>query len=362
MNSESRNKITFLGDISLNDNYISYHKENINPFSNLEPLLLQPDYVVGNLECLVKGDKGENELKKPRLTTTLETLNYLKNINLSVACLAQNHIYDHLESGFIKTTQFLTDHHIQYLGASVHTKEYDHPVILDKNGIKVGLLNYVTKDTNPNPPENIDIYLNMFTIDKALNDIEKLKPLVNHLVLILHWGGRVEGGMYPDWHQPRLAHKLIDAGADIIIGHHSHTFQPFEIYKGKYIFYSLGNFCFSDYTFEGVFNPMPLQRRITSIVEVSFCHETYNVVLHFYRNDGTSFIPLNKYLQQAKSRNNIFKYLFRFKLIWNLYYFHKIYLLPFSLFFERKDLSIDVKFNRLRSSLYKRVKKMLTSI
>ena len=126
-----------------------------------------------------------------------------------------------------------------------------NPLIISENGVTIGLLNYVTQDTNPNLPENAGICLNMFDEHKAEQDILSLKPKVDHVVVLLHWGGRVEGGMFPDFDQPGIARQLIDCGADLIIGHHSHTFQPVEVYKGKHIFYSLGNFCFSDFTFEG---------------------------------------------------------------------------------------------------------------
>lgn len=357
MSSERNYKITFLGDISLNDNYISYYKEGINPFTTLEPYLKQSHSVVGNLECISEGDCGVNELKKPRLTTTVETLNYLENINLSVACLGQNHVYDHLEDGFLKTTKFLNDKNIKFFGASTDQANSKQPVILEEKGIKVGMLNYVTGDTNPNMPEGAGIFLNIFRIDKVLEEIQNLKPNVDHLVVILHWGGRVEGGLYPDWHQPKLARQLVDAGADLIIGHHSHTFQPFEIYKGKYIFYSLGNFCFSDYVFDGVFNPMPLRRRITSLINIDFTKTSYKIGMQFFRNDGRSFSPLATYIRKVKIRNAIQKYFMRFKPIWFLYFFYKMHLMQFIFFLKRADLSLLIKFNRLWKSLRKRLNK-----
>jgi len=51
--------------------------------------------------------------------------------------------------------------------------------------------------------------------------------------MFLHWGGNMEGAKFPDWNQPKEAKDFIDAGADLIVGNHSHTIQPYEIYKGK---------------------------------------------------------------------------------------------------------------------------------
>lgn len=353
-------KINFLGDISLNDDYIRLFKEGKNPFAEIEPVLAGADFVVGNLECMAKGDQGENELKKPRLTTTLETLNYLKNIRLKVASLAHNHVYDHLEDGFSKTTNFLKSNQIKYLGAGFTPEEAAKPVILKQGDISVGLLNYITGDTNPNLPENAGVILNVFDFDKCKNDILALKPQVNHIVLLLHWGGRVEGGLYPDWDQPRIARALIDAGADLIVGHHSHTIQPYEIYKGKYIFFSLGNFCFSDYWFEGVFNPMPESRMETVLVKVNFDKDNYDVFISYYRNNRTEFRKDLHYETVVARRNWISKTLMNKKYFWYVYYFFHKHIHPVLIFFERRDISINQKIIRSFKSIYKRgLKKQL---
>jgi hypothetical protein len=346
-------KISFLGDISLNDNYIDLYKKGINPFESLGTKLKMSDFVIGNLECFAKTSHGENELKKPRLSTTVDTLNYLSNINLSVACLAQNHIYDHLKYGFDNTTRYLNDHNIKFFGASSDKYKVDAPIILDKDGIKVGLVNYVTNDTNPNLPEDAEIYLNIFEIGKVISDIRELRSKVNYIVLLLHWGGRVEGGLYPDWDQPILARKLIDAGADLIIGHHSHTIQPFEVYNRKYIFYSLGNFCFSDYWFEGKLYSMSPRRMRSMILEVKFEIDKYSVQSEYFRNEGIKFSRLVNYKKTVSRRNYIFKYFLSKKICFHFYFFHKQKILPFFLLFGRRDLSYKEKFSRLLRYLHR---------
>lgn len=348
-------KVSFIGDISLNDNYINLYQKSVNPFLCIENSLKQPDYVIGNLECMAKGNSGENLNKKPRLSTTVDTLNYLNNIRINVVTLAHNHVYDHLEDGFHKTIDFLNSNKIKYIGAGLTQNDASKELVLEKNGLKLGLLNYVTSDTHPELPVDSKIALNTFEFNKVVEDIQKLKSIVDHVVLLLHWGGRVEGGYYPDWSQPILARKLIDAGAGLIIGHHSHTFQPFEIYKGKYIFYSLGNFCFSDYWFEGKFYPMPMRRKITSIVEISFEKEVYRVGIHFFRNDHNSFSTLCDYKLKVARQRFVFNYILKYKIAWQVYYLWLKYLLPFIHFMIRKDLSNAKKFTRLWKALLKRI-------
>lgn len=347
--------ISFLGDISFNDDYIELYKNKKNPFNSLKDTFKNQDFVIGNLECIAKGTKGENLKRKPRLTTTVETLNFLKKIPVNLVFLAQNHIYDHLDDGFMKTITFLEQHDIKYMGASSIKKSEETPIILEKEKNKIGLLNYVNKDTNPNLPTDAGVFLNMFEIDKAKNDIKKIRKSVNHIVVSLHWGGRVEGGLYPDWDQPKIARQLIDAGADLIIGHHSHTIQPFEIYKGKHIFYSLGNFCFSDYTFEGKFNPMPPRRMITPIINIEFNKKNYSVDIKYFKNELTHFTALD-YKSVMNRRNKIFMILKEKKALWKFYFFYKQKTLPFILFFGRKDISFAQKITRIYTSIHRKLK------
>jgi hypothetical protein len=346
-------KIYFLGDIALNGNYIGLYKTGHNPFSLLEADLNGSNYIVGNLECLANGNKGENELKKPRLSTTVETLNYLKTLNLDVACLAHNHIYDHLEDGFEKTTQFLTNNKINFMGAGLTQEEAAQPMILFHESIKVGMLNYVTTDTNPNLPGSAKVFLNIFNLGKAIADITLLKHKVDQVILLLHWGGRVEGGLYPDWNQPKIARKLIDAGADLIIGHHSHTIQPYEIYKGKHIFYSLGNFCFSDFSFEGKDYIMPIRRKNVILPQFSFSKTDYSVKITYWLNQGEQFTPKPFYKFSMYIRNLLFL-THRIRAIWNLYFFIHRKINPIVFYFTSNNLSLYQKMNKLNWDKIKR--------
>ena len=345
-------KVAFLGDISLNDDYIDLYKENVNPFLSIEPYLSDCDFVVGNLECMVIGNEGVNELKKPRLGTTLETLNYLKNIRLNVACLAQNHVYDHLLDGYKKTVGFLKENRILYMGAGTSTEEAQKNIILEKNDISIGLLNYVTLDTNPNLPDAADVYLNVFDLNTALLEITELKRKVRFLVVLLHWGGRVEGGLVPDWSQPAIAQQLIDAGADLIVGHHTHTYQSYHIHKGKYTFYSLGNFCFSDINFESKLIPLTKRNKLTTILTVHFEQDVYSFQSKFFRNHITHF---EQYSSTKSILNDIYvKTMLNFKPFWYLYYFGLNNILPVWFYLTRKDLTLKFKVSRIYKSIIKK--------
>lgn len=328
--------ISFIGDIGLNDDYIDLHQKNLHPFEALKPHLSGTDLLAGNLECFAKGDQGENTLKRPRIGTTPETLQFLKEINLGIASLATNHVYDYLEDGYQKTLRFLQNNDILYLGSGMQKKEASMPCIFNRNGISFCFLNYVTPDTHPSLPADSKVFLNEFQPDKCLEDLRNYKGY-NFRIILMHWGGNFEGGLFPDFDQTALARKLIDHGADLIIGHHSHTLQPYERYKGKYIFYSLGNFCFSDIHFEGKIRKMSsLRERESVMVKAVFKREKYSITLIPFRNENLMLKIRNYVLFKLTLRNALFQ-LLKIRSAWNLYrfYFKKIRPLFIQLF--RKD-------------------------
>jgi poly-gamma-glutamate capsule biosynthesis protein CapA/YwtB (metallophosphatase superfamily) len=344
--------ISFIGDIGLNNGYVDLKSNHVNPFNSLIPSFSGIDLLVGNLECVLKGDKGENYLKRPRLSTTIETLHFLTDIHLGLASLATNHIYDNLEDGFQKTTDFLKDNHIAFLGAGLDKETSNRPYIFSKNNISFCFLNYITPDTNFALPDDAKVYLNEFQLDKCLTELYKHKSYDFRIVL-MHWGGRFEGGLYPDFDQIGLAKKLIDHGADLIIGHHSHTLQPYEKYKGKYIFYSLGNFCFSDIKFEGNIRKMSSLRERESVVAcVEFSKKQYTVKLIPFRNENLILHIRNFVLLKLRLRNICF-HLLRFKPFWSIYKtsFYKLRPLFVQLFRKDENRSLLI---RIKDQLFRK--------
>ena len=315
-----KNTISFLGDISLNDKYNELYQNGEKPFDEVKELLFNSGFVVGNLECMAKGDKGENLLKKPRLNTNLETLNYLNDFNLGLALLAHNHVYDNLEDGFLKTITFLQENNIAYIGAGLSQAEAEVPFMREIGNQKICILNYVTEDTNPNLPEDATVYLNWFKVEKVIAEIKKYKKQVDKVILCLHWGGRCEGGYYPDWDQPKIAKRLINAGVDLIVGGHSHTLQPFEIYKTKHIFYSLGNFCFADIYCDGKHLELEKGKRTESALLNVRLEDDFFKTLIGIENNNLHVCQNNIVVEKWNNRNNLFKVVTSNKLVWKLYY------------------------------------------
>ncbi|RAP27568.1 hypothetical protein DID74_00245 [Candidatus Marinamargulisbacteria bacterium SCGC AG-333-B06] len=259
-------KLLFLGDISFNDQYEQLLTEQ-NTFNAISKLTTKSDYVIGNLECFCESHTGENTLKVPRLKTTENALHHLKDLNLDLVSLANNHAYDNLTDGFEKTVAILKQQQINYLGAGTTHESCITPHIATIQNKTFCFLNYVTHDTNPNIPEDASFHLNWYQFDKVKKSIKVLRNRYDYIILLLHWGGDVENLWMPNLEQPKQAKELIAAGADLIIGHHTHTFQPWEIINNRPVFYSIGNFCFdTQFKFE---NP-ELQNFSSGIVQVSF--------------------------------------------------------------------------------------------
>ena len=339
--------MSFVGDIGLNDDYIDLYKKGEKPFADVENVLKDSDYVIGNLECIAEGDQGENELKKPRLKTTLDTLNYLDDINLNLATLAQNHIYDNMEDGYEKTVNFLAEHSIDHMGAGTSEEIAQKPLLKTINDISFCFLNYVSKDTNPKLPEDSNLHLNWFDVEKIKADIVQYRSKADFIILLFHWGGNYEGGYYPGYEQPSIAKELIDAGADMIVGHHSHTLQPYEVYKGKYIFYSLGNFCFSD---APRFNYEIDQKKATHsiILHVNFQKDHYDIEMTPIRNVNSFIMTDQSVMEDFKTRIKRFNFFKDSKFLWSFYHYNHKYIYPISYYFWGNDRTIIQQLKKIK--------------
>jgi hypothetical protein len=347
--------ISFIGDISLNDDYQRLFREGAKPFQDLEGILAGADLVAGNLECLSAGSEGENLQKKPRLKTDPETLGYLKQINLGLACLAHNHVYDNLEDGFRRTTDFLRQNNIHFLGASLVNSREDDPantgvpssartnagsiLRLRIKGIRFAFFNYVAADTNPGLPVDAGVHLSILDSQQVLVDLAEARE-EDYRILILHWGGKYENSYYPGPQQVKMARAFIEGGADLIIGHHSHTLQPFMQYRGRSVFFSLGNFCFADIISDGRIKEIRNRRwKESMIVNIRFNRDHYHADLVPFCLDRLHTIRDRSILRRYRIRQQCFTLMRFSRLFWFVYYFGFKYLRP--VVWEMKRVDTD---------------------
>lgn len=316
-------RVTFLGDIALN---YRYEEMSHSPFSEIEPELSNSDFVVGNLECFARGT-GVNKKKFPRLSTNIETIRrMLQYMHCGLVTLANNHCYDNLDDGFISTCKVLDQLGIKHIGAGKDDETAPY-LLISKDGVRICFLNYITENTNPKRPEDSIIKQNVYEREKVIADIHKYKNNVDHVVLLFHWGGDNEGYMYPNPIQVKDARAFIDAGASLIVGGHSHTLQPFEVYKGKHIYYSLGNFCFDDTHCDGHVNIRKPKEKETMILKVDFVKTGYTCEHVFVKNKNLYLTPNNTIGRKWENRNRLFKIIFASDIFYKCYYLWSRYVM-----------------------------------
>lgn len=196
-------------------------------------LFNKSDIVFGNLECVISESYDGNDgfLKTPRLVMTPPDAIELLQRNFSHLNITNNHIMDHGVEKVKETVEHLKKSEIVYLGNPISNKSKLKTTTVKEK--KIGFLAY-----------NLCVKDKEKEVNKILKQIADKSNEVDLLIVSLHWGWGFEQISYPFPKQIEWGRKIVDAGGDILLGHHSHVFQPVEIYKNKVIAYSLGNFIF----------------------------------------------------------------------------------------------------------------------
>ncbi|MEG4320335.1 MULTISPECIES: CapA family protein [unclassified Microcoleus] len=208
-------------------------------FANMDEYR-QADVSMVNLENpLTRSTLGLGK-KQLNFKADPESVKVLTAGGVDIVNLANNHAMDYEEPGLVETINTLNNAGIGHLGAGRDIKEARRPDIIEVKGQRIAYLGYYDSDLHAadqgkagtNPRRN----------NRVAEDIRALRGQVDWIVVNYHWG--VELADYPgDW-QIDLARFTIDQGADLVVGHHPHVLQGAEIYKGRPIVYSLGDFIF----------------------------------------------------------------------------------------------------------------------
>ncbi|MBQ7519342.1 MAG: CapA family protein [Clostridia bacterium] len=196
-------------------------------FRNVKDIFAKDDLTIVNFEGVLADSYNIPSRKKENSFLFLAPPQYaqaLTNNSVEVATIENNHIDDFGDQGRADTQAALTAAGIQW------ADEY-HSTIYETQGIKIAVLAYKT----------FDYYNTLFT--KVPQEIAAAREQADLVVCCFHWGA--EKDYAPNANQQKLGHLAIDSGADLVIGHHSHRINPIELYNGKYIVYSVGNFSFA---------------------------------------------------------------------------------------------------------------------
>jgi poly-gamma-glutamate capsule biosynthesis protein CapA/YwtB (metallophosphatase superfamily) len=243
----TRLSLLFFGDIMQHGSQIAdaydpqTKKYNYDPcFQFIKPYLQSPDLTIGNLELTLAGPPYSGY---PQFSAPDELLSTLKNSGVDVLVTANNHCVDTGRKGLERTAKMLDSLDIPRTGTFKNEadKSKNHPLIVNKNGFKLAILNY-TFSTNGLPVTKPNI-VNM--VDTALmrKDLIKAKSMTPDAIIVFtHWG--VEYQSLPTKWQKDVTEFCFKHGAQLVIGAHPHVLQPMEWRKEKnqLIAYSLGNF------------------------------------------------------------------------------------------------------------------------
>ena len=245
-------KVTFLavGDILLSRRVAQRMKaanDPLLPFRKLEPLLKSTDFNFGNLETPISGKDevlGIKRIFNMRKQDIVGLLEY----NFKVVNLANNHAFDQGLAGLKFTRQILEDRGITYLGVGDNLGEAWQPKVFSVNGVRIGFIGASYASFNDGGVARNDYIARIEDLEHLRNAVLQLKSQADFIIVTMHAGtefvDKADARRALDRTQIKFARAAVDYGADLVIGAHPHWIQNLETYRGKYIFYSLGNFIF----------------------------------------------------------------------------------------------------------------------
>jgi len=233
--------ILITGDLFISDNF--KNRPLIDGY--IEKLFHDADYRIVNLEAPLTDNNEKNKITKtgPHLRISADTLlPYLRQLKVDLVTLANNHILDYGSKGLSDTFNDLHDNKISYVGAGSNLKEAVKPFSIIKEGMKIAIMNFTENEWSI--AEEDKSGANPLDIIDNVKQIKAIKENHDTVICIIHGG-------HEFYHlpSPRMVKQYrfyAENGADVIIGHHTHCISGYEVHNNIPIFYSLGNFIFTN--------------------------------------------------------------------------------------------------------------------
>ena len=212
------------------------------PLSKVKDHFRGRDIVFANLEfVLSRANFIPDRLESMEMRSLPEAIDCLTGAGVNTVSVANNHMLQHGSEAFNETIELLKKNGIMPVGLrSTNDEFHSQPVTIERNGMSVGFLGYSCRKEQHFREEPLYAVAEE---NGMISDITKLKEKTDWVILSLHWGNEFINR--PSLDQIRLGRRLVDYGADLIIGHHPHVLQGIERYGDGIIAYSLGN-CVSD--------------------------------------------------------------------------------------------------------------------
>jgi poly-gamma-glutamate capsule biosynthesis protein CapA/YwtB (metallophosphatase superfamily) len=212
------------------------------PFASTSEFMRGADIAFGNLETAIT--EGPEVLPfEMSFRADPESAKALRDAGFDVLSLANNHTPNFDEKGLVDTIFYLDEAGIVHVGAGTDS-EANRAKFIEANGIRFAFLAYNDDDVVPASYEATETRRGtaFMHTERMKAAVQNARSAADIVIVSMHAGDEYEP--FPNDSQTAFAHAAIDSGAELVLGHHPHVVQTMEVYKGKYIFYSLGNFIF----------------------------------------------------------------------------------------------------------------------
>ena len=289
-----KDKLTFLatGDIGLyRDNFFEY-------FVNIKEYFNKADLVFGQLESVLSDHLELSSCTRMGCSSRPECIEAIKDAGFDVLSFASNHALDYGRTAFKDTLKTIRDAGIYLTGTKIAILGYGsilpqgfwaeeaRPGVNPARGITA----YVpVEHDQPGTPCRIYTFPHPDDLKAMQSQVEEAKTKADIVIVSFHWGIHFKEAIITDYER-YYAHFAIDAGADLVIGHHQHILKPIEVYHGKAIFYGLGNFCM-----EEVMNFKRDQELKGQDMRTSKSHKEMTAISDAFKTTTRSF-PMDSYL------------------------------------------------------------------
>lgn len=253
--------LVFVGDIMLAETPGELIAKGIDPFEPFAGILDRHDLRIGNLECVI-ARSGTAEIKPFTFRADPQTIPVLAR-HFDAVSLANNHSGDFGKAAFAEQLGLLQAAKLPYFGGGENASAAHSPWVIERNGLRIALLGY-----DEFKPRSFEANATRPGVawggedEQVLRDIAVARDRHRADIVIpfMHWGWEDEATPSP--RQREFARRMIDAGAAMVVGSHPHVTQGYEVYRGRLIMYSLGNFLFNGFDTEATLTGWVLSVRL----------------------------------------------------------------------------------------------------
>ena len=244
---EKKDVFCFAGDVFLSKKpRAAYDEKGLDGIidESYLKILKNSDLNIANLECSITDNIENAEDKTFTFALPTKYVKPITEIGIDLFTMANNHSLDYGANAMLNTIKVLNDNKILHIGAGKNIEEAKRAYIKEIDGKRYAFLaaSAVLPSDNWKATETRVGVFDGYDIRELCEEIKIVKPYVDKVIVYMHWGRELET-VSNTW-QKQYARRIVDAGADLIIGSHSHIVQEIEYYKNVPIVYSLGNFIY----------------------------------------------------------------------------------------------------------------------